>query len=73
MVVMLMYFWEQFCYGSGHLLDGFMVLDIDYIVFVDVYYGCFSLIASFSNVNVDANTSHARLGDIRQDRMNKLA
>ena len=41
-------------YGSGFISDGFMVFDIDYDKFISND-GCFSLITSSSDVNVDAN------------------
>ena len=56
--------------GTGYLLDSFVVLNTE----MNGYYddnGCFSIIASSDNANV--NTWHARLGHIGQDRMNRLA
>jgi len=60
------------CVGTGYLLNGFIVLNTELDGF-NCSDGCFSLIASANNVNVDVNTWHARLGHIGQDRMNRLA
>ena len=60
------------CVGTGYLLNGFIVLNTELDGF-NYSNGCFSLIASANNVNVDVNIWHARLGHIGQDRMNRLA
>jgi len=60
-------------YGSGHVLNGFMVLDIDYDQYNVNVDGCFSLIASSSNVDIDASTWHAILGHIGLQIIQRLA
>jgi len=60
-------------YGSGYVSNGFMVLDIDYDQYNVNVDGCFSLIASSNNVEIDASTWHARLGHIGLQRMQRLA
>ena len=60
-------------YGSGSLVNGFIVLDIDYDMLTSTNESCFSFITSSNSENDDVNIWHARLGHIGQDRMNRLA
>ena len=55
-------------YGSGYVLNGFIVMDTD-------YYECnlsYSMITSSHNSEIDVNLWHARLGHIGQNRIDRL-
>ena len=58
--------------GTGHLINGFIVLDT---ILYDSSYdnSCFSYVTSFSNNEIDVITWHARLSHLRQERMYRLA
>ena len=57
-------------YSCGHVFTGFIVLDTHYNSNNNV---CFSLLTESSNDNIYTSLWHARLGHIRQDRMNRFA
>ena len=57
-------------YGSGFVLDGFIVMDVDYVDFNNN--ASFSLITSANDREVDMQLWHARLNHIGQDRMRRL-
>ena len=54
-------------YGSGFVLDGFIVMDVDYVDFNNN--ASFSLITSANDHEVDMQLWHARLNHIGQNRM----
>ena len=58
-------------YGSGFILDGFIVIDIDYINFNNN--ASFSFVTSSHNYEVNVHLWHARLNHIGQDRISRLA
>ena len=58
-------------YGSGYLLYGFIVMDVDNIFYYNS--NSFSLFTSSNISNNDVNIWHARLGHIGQQRMDRLA
>ena len=59
--------------GSRYLLNGFIVLDIDYTFCTNLNYNSFSLITSYDNENIDVNIWHTRLCHIGQHKMHRLA
>ena len=59
-------------YGSGFISNGLMILNIDYFSSNNVNES-FSWIATNDNVCNNFVKWHARLGHIKQDKMNRLA
>ena len=59
-------------YSSGFILDGFMVLDIDKYVLSSTNDNYYSLMTSSRNECDNVITWHAKLGHIRQGRVNRL-
>ena len=64
-------FFRKTFYGSGYLLDGFIVMDVDNVSYYSS--NSFSLFTSSNISNNDVNIWHARLGHIGQPRMDRLA
>ena len=65
-------FLDNVYYGSGYVLDGFMVLDTTNIVLNDS--SSIYVVGNSSSVsNTESILWHARLGHIGQDRLNRLA
>ena len=64
-------FFRKTFYGSGYLLDGFIVMDVDNVSYYNN--NNFFLFTSFNISNNDVNIWHARLGHIGQQRMDRLA
>ena len=60
-------------YGSGFVLNGFMVLDIDNCVLSNTNDSYYSLMTTSRNTCDNVIIWHARLGHIGQERMNRLA
>ena len=60
-------------YGSGFILDGFMVLDIDNYVFSNTNDSYFLLMTTSRNACDSVIIWHAKLRHIGQGRMNRLA
>ena len=63
-------FFRKTFYGSGYLLDGFIVIDVDNVSYYNS--NSFFLFTSSNNSNNDVNIWHARLGYIGQQRMDRL-
>ena len=59
-------------YGSGFVLNGFMVLDIDNCVLSNTNDSYYSLMTTSRNTCDNVIIWHARLGHIGQERMNRL-
>ena len=60
-------------FGSGFILDGFMILDIDHYVLSNTNNIYYSLMTTSTNACDNVIIWHARLGHIGQWRMNRLA
>ena len=58
-------------YGFGFVLDGFIVMDVNYVDFNNN--ASFSLVTSLHDHKVDVHIWHARLNHIGQDQMSRLA
>ena len=60
-------------YGSGFILDGFIVLDIDKYVLSSTNDSYYSLMNTSRNACDNVIIWHAKLGHIKQGRMTRLA
>ena len=58
---------------SGFILNGFMVLDIDNCVLSNINDSYYSLMTTSRNTCDNVIIWHTRLGNIGQERMNRLA